>query len=380
MYILFKSKIMLLHLITKLIKAFKKELKILHPDEILFIFKFLSRSCKDRVLIVEGNNFHHETLPSYIKYFSDLGYKCDLLLDSRTKKDYVFFNLGENLLGEIHYARMVVIWNLLKFSKFLKYKYIFISSNDIGCKWRIFTNLKNLRQNNVIIVEHDLSNLNENDYKNFKLAMLCDFSRSELKSHIINPHWFGFEPAVSNKNKRCVISVVGRIDYSRLDYEIIEDLIKSDYLSDLNCELRLIGACMDEKFPINAKACNYKHISQITFEQLYAYINETDFLLSSYNKDNFGNTDYGSIKTSGQNQLSLGFLKPLIIQKDFAQKFGFTKKCALFYDDKSDFLNVISDAVNMHNDQYIELQKNLLNYKKELYNVSLKNLSNFIKD
>ena len=105
---------------------------------------------------------------------------------------------------------------------------------------------------------------------------------------------------------------------------------------------------------------------------MYKYISKSDFLLPLLDPDQ--QSLYLSKKTSGSFQLVYGFNIPIIIQKIFAEKYEFNNSNSIIYDNNQDFFNKLNYSINMKNDEYIYLKKNLKKMKNNIEKKSINNL------
>ncbi|MBW5383038.1 hypothetical protein, partial [Brachyspira pilosicoli] len=117
--------------------------------------QFINRKIPEKtVLIVEFNNYHGETLPGFIKYFEDLNYNIDILINSNLYNDKVLdsFNF-KNIKNIFNYDQYQIINNILLFPIIKNYEivfyntFLFIKNNE---KVSIFVEkpkiMKNMKQ------------------------------------------------------------------------------------------------------------------------------------------------------------------------------------------------------------------------------------------
>ena len=67
---------------------------------------------------------------------------------------------------------------------------------------------------------------------------------------------------------------------------------------------------------------------------------------------------YKNKKVTGAAQLSYGFLKPALINEYYKNIYNMTTENSFIYN-KTNFYNVMKDAINQNNQKYQILQKNL---------------------
>ena len=92
--------------------------------------EFIKHKIPDNsVLIIEFNPYHGETLPGFIKYFEDLNYNIDILIDSTLYKDKALSNFNYKKLNKIFvFNKFDIINNILLFPVIKKYNIVFFNS------------------------------------------------------------------------------------------------------------------------------------------------------------------------------------------------------------------------------------------------------------
>lgn len=361
----------------KLKRFFTENFKVIHPDEKRFIKNFLANINPDRVLIAEANDFHSETLPSYVEYLHNFGFRCDILMTPRAALKDVFFNVDKNFDINIITARHNVIMSLLKRPEIKKYKNIIIASDEITMMNKKFTSLKNLKSHNVIIFEHNLENINDKIAKDYKLTCLCPHANKKFEKIVINPHFFGnFETRPKNDTTHFIS--IGRIQNSRQNYDLIYKSINSLKNEGIfNFKAALAGSPEEKVNPYLLCDKNFTLISSPDFKQLYDILEMSDFILMPFDLNDKRHLKYLTSVTSGQVQLALGFLKPVIINEKFAHPLGFNSTNAVLYRD-NELFGAMKKAINMSAQEYSFMQQNLKNLKESLYILSKENFYNLL--
>lgn len=70
---------------------------------------------------------------------------------------------------------------------------------------------------------------------------------------------------------------------------------------------------------------------------------------------------------------------PCLIHEKFANIHGFNDNNSILYDSNDELMNSMKKAINLSNNDYSELQKNLKIFSNSLYEKSLNNLISYIK-
>lgn len=143
-----------------------------------------------RVLIFEPNYYHYECTPGFTKYFVDLGYNVDIIMQPSGIDSFIYFNKIEKICLFIYDNIDEINKNIYQLSLIIrKYDFVLVQTTDPTRK-KLYTNLGFFNINNSIFVHHDLQYLG-NEYINYinqnRIWALGDFK----KVLFINPHYFG---------------------------------------------------------------------------------------------------------------------------------------------------------------------------------------------
>ena len=85
-----------------------------------------------------------------------------------------------------------------------------------------------------------------------------------------------------------------------------------------------------------------------------------DFILITLDKNNSGDNTYNDGRTTWSAQLAYGFLKPVIIKKDFTKTYGMNNENSIIYNELKDSLYFsMRETIMMTNDEYKKKQHNL---------------------
>ena len=338
-------------------------------------FNFLKEINKNEILIIENYNFHGECIPGFVKYFQDLGYKnIDILINIKLNKlrplNIPYFN---NKINIFEYPSHIIddfitsgMCNFYKICLFNSLEYEFNRT-------RLY--LYNKHKFKKLIVFHTLYNIKEKDILNYNIIVLKKF-QTNIPVYEVNPHFFG-EYKFHNKSIITNFIVVGSIQSNRKNFLILFDCIeKLINYKIFNFHVTIVGLIMENKLKqLFNKTYLSKYVTftgRIPYDTMYKYISESDFFLPLL--DPKQHKLYLSEKTSGSFQLVYGFNIPIIIQKIFAEKYGFNNSNSIIYENNDEFFNNLNYSINMKNDEYIYLKNNLEKMKNNIEKKSLENL------
>ena len=327
---------------------------------------------KNTVLIIEPALYHHECTPGFTKYFLDLGYKVDVILDGFGRNTFCFFDLVENV-------RLFTFYSLSQFSThsqefqsiFMNYSYIVIETSEVHKK-QTFEELGFFKMNNTIFVVHQHEYINSTG-----IISLSDQNRvwslGNLKNALyVNPHYFGdFKIRKKNNITRFFITSTGDRYYN--DLVLSAEKLKNE---NLNFEVIVIGKV--KAFTINDLSenlkDNFKFKYRSVFRELYEAVNISDYIIINLYPNYKSNDVYRSTRLTGASQLSFGFLKPALIHKDFAEFYNMSSDNSFLFDNFT-FYEVMREAILLNEQKYQEKQENLYKLSDNLYKISLQNIN-----
>ena len=117
----------------------------------------------------------------------------------------------------------------------------------------------------------------------------------------------------------------------------------------------------------------------LNFPDMFNIIEKSDFLLSTMDITNIKHNRYLKGQSSGNIQLSLGFKKPLIINEVFGKNYEFSNDNAIFYSENN-LKDGMLKAINISFEDYKKMQNSIDDLSKKIYNQSLNDLKNVIKN
>ena len=336
----------------------------------LYDFKY----CKVReksVVIFEPNPYHHECLPGYTKYFTDLGYNVDTLIVDGNQDSMAFFEPHDNV-RIFTYDNLDQIKSNSKSIKerFNKYDYILVHTTDPGKK-DLYESLGVYDTEKSLFIAHDT-----NMVKNMGMEKYFDENRVLTLGNFedglqVNPHYFGeFEQKNKNAKTRFFItSTSGR------KYEYLVEAAKTLKKEGENFEIVVVGRSSDftaKNIPENLKE-NFVFKHGLPYKEMYEEVQNSDYVIITLDPENENDNAFKKLRMTGSAQLAYGFLKPMIINKEFAENYRASNKIGFIYE-KSTFTDIMRQATQLNEREYKIKQNNLKAIAKEIYNVSFENL------
>lgn len=366
-----------------------------------------------KVLLFELNDFHYEVLPGFAYYLIHLGYDVDCFMQDDNRLGDVFAACP--LLKEkIHFyyykndEKCNVLENMLRQNM---YDLLFANSFDYydSGNWvSIFKKFSSLDNNRLCIVgcvhwpalflddfKKDIIpanrtfTLTKTDFGGYSfpevnLNYFCDHICRKLKNqstHIVSigrsadrlTLWHAIKKAARKETKYHVCLVC--IGKSRPIKAKIIFYVLSIIETVFHVTTRPSARNLPPLFAKLFGKRTFKDVISPTFQDMFKEIQESDFLDASILKEY--REDFKFNRTSGIKQLSLGFLKPCIIEKSIADYYGFTEKSAVIYEEgKMD--EAVMRAVSMTKEEYSNMVDELEKLCNEIRDRSERNLQNII--
>ena len=337
---------------------------------------------ENTVLIIERQNHHGECLPSYIKYLNDLKFHVDILLIPALLNQQPFCLMPSDADYSIIECPEKCFKKVLQDKKILKYKHIIIATAAFEYIPKIsmiqrFPILQKFPS--LYLIEHDIKDIDDHDERPYleqnRIFTLWNFGLGKM----INPSYFG-KTKITPKNdeKSATFIVVGALEKERKNHLLLFESIEK--LIDLkqNFHVIIIGRNQNA-YPISEKLKPYITLTGfIPYPQMFDEVEKADFFLTLLDPENEDHNRYITSGVTGSTQLILGFAKVPIIQKKFADFYGFDDTNALVYTD--DMTNSMLKAIHMPKQKYQACQKVLIQKQQELFNTSEKNLKRILKN
>jgi len=341
--------------------------------------KFISHNIKEKsVLLTELNSFHGECLPGMAKYFLDLGYNVDVLLNKKEAKLMPFSGYFDDKIS-VFPAPPETIKSILCSDIIEQYDYLYINSNKYknqSVSEYIGNNIK-YPTDKIITMHHDAMSYGTVNFNtsNFEPVYLAEFPVLKDKEYKrINVHFYK-EIGKHTKNNLTQFIVVGNIESFRKNHGSLLDAVTklvAEGITDF--KITIISRIGNLELPAEIKNF-FEFKKNLAYPRMYAELEQADFLLTLFDTDNPEHDRYITTGSSGTYQLSYGFNIPVLIPYKFQTAVnGFNNLNSIGYNDNNDLVNAMKFCINMEDEQYINYKSNLANLEKEIYDISLSNL------
>jgi hypothetical protein len=191
-------------------------------------------------------------------------------------------------------------------------------------------------------------------------------------SFSLNPHYFG-NSYIREKNRITRFFITSTIERN---YEYL--ISAAEELKAENLEFQVIVVGKWNTFTTNNISEkireNFTFKYNISYSELYNEVNNSDFIIINLDPNNLKDLAFKTSRVTGSAQLVYGFLKPAIINSKFAPIYYFNKDNSFIYEN-TNFTDIIRNAINMKNEEYQKMKKNLSKSVDYIYKISLKNVN-----
>ena len=240
-------------------------------------------------------------------------------------------------------------------------------------------------KNNSIFVDHELKYINANYSKYFNENRILTLGNVS-KGLQVNPNvycligifLFYFLKCIKIKDKNNKIKFFLTSTVQR-NYKLFVNI--SERLKRENFDFNVVITGRYNTFNISCipefLANNFIFKYNISYSQLYEIVDNSDFIIIPLDPNNPYDIAFKTTKVSGSIQLVYGFLKPAIINKEFANFYNLNEKNSIIYTD-SNLYDAMRNAILMNAKKYKDLQSNLHSTEKDIYQTSIKNLKKAI--
>ncbi len=340
-------------------------------------FSLLSQHKKEKkVLIIEPNICHFELLPSRANIFIEMGFFVDIISAKETREYDCFsrFNSSSMQILYLDYEHIVSIWN----SKLMKkYEYVVLNTTYDYRRKDLFFNIhpiNYLPKKTLILGEHSFTNIKNysirlgnkilvgglnipQEYKDNPFILpLRAFYLGNIDSNIQKDGVTTIViPGFNGKSLEFLIKLTSQI--VKRGHQNFEFIVVDKHFEDTECYQQKCDDIVPGKIKIAGK---------VSFETLFEFIESAHFLFSCLDPENENHERYKTISTTGSLQISFASRKPLIIEKSFADFYELTNATSLVYETNNNILNALEEAIEMTNEKYKILAKNIFELGKKL--------------
>ena len=155
-----------------------------------------------------------------------------------------------------------------------------------------------------------------------------------------------------------------------------------DKLKNENYNFKIIITGRSRNFDsVNISKNLHKNIQfkyEASYFNLFKAVENCDYIIIPLNPKSKYERKYNESIVTGSMQLSYGFIKPVIINQEFAAFYNLNINNSLLYNNFNLF-EILKEAILLSNDKYKMLQKNIHFLEKNVYHASINNIKKSFK-
>jgi hypothetical protein len=353
-----------------------------------------------RVAVFEFNESHQELIPSVIYYFNQIGFHADVFLHIKTKTtemrsfDTYLSLYCEDLKYSIYrvlspHSTDSRVWTHINKNRY-HFHFFCTFFEDWLPKKRIESISNCLKQRKSLAIRHSFSSpylihykknraMYENIVEPESSFVIADYLRKSRSNKLMACSYFGKTNTQNTKIKPVFLSV-GSIDLKRREYGSLMRVcqrLQQDGLSD-SFEINICGYIngrskdVDKFVSFIQKAPNINLHQNISTNAMMALAKRSNFYLFLLNSEIPENRDYLNSKTTGGYGLALGVNLIPIIEKTYAEEWGFTDISITYSCEEELYQAMKSTIVNPSS--FEQLRESVSTLNKRLQGESTKSL------
>jgi hypothetical protein len=327
------------------------------------------------VLIVESNTFHGELLQGYAKYFIDMNYNIEFLLNKRLYDLKPLDKFESYLCHTFSTGLEFIVYLNLFLQK--NYVYIFFNSDYFyidGHYLNLYT-AAHKQDPRLLFISHS-ENILRNELKiaegnyyfqNRKIFSLSGYNPSTR----VLPLFFN-KPINQINDKKIITSVGIYLQISNNSQKTFFDLVEKCINLNIRWNIIIREYSFDIPEHLNKYITVYKNPA---YDVLYSLINNSYALINTYDESDFHDYYINKNTVTGNLLFSLVYNKPLILPSKFSTQFYLNDDCAFLYDDEIELFDVINNYL-FNKSIYADKLVNLKKLHDAYYFESFENLKN----
>ena len=351
-----------------------------------------------RVLLFEPNPYHYEVIPGFAYYFIRLGYEIDCLLQKSDREGDAFIRCPslKNRIRFYYYREGEGPQRIRELQTNCAYDLLFATSFDRkqGAGWTdTFRDMLSFDQSRLGVIgcyhtmKAYLLDRQNGPLPTDRIVSLTPVDSGEGFFTEVNANYFCDQGSDRPKNRVTRILSIGH-NADRYALRLAAEAAERDgkqrvsvvcacrkmpareFVSRLIAQRGGGDAPSDRNFP----PLFHRHIRVLwglSFRALFREIDRADFLDASVLPEQ--KTVFTSNRTSGTKQLSLGFLKPCIREKEIAEYYGFSERSAVIYTEGK-MEDAVLRAARMPEEEYRAMVAELEKLRDEVRARSERNL------
>lgn len=336
-------------------------------------------------LYVELNEFHTELVPGYVALLADAGYRTVVLHRHSVDVADALSRMPEDLNSSLVPLSLRGLRRFLRSDAMRRYEVVMIGTGTLAEKngyWGgVFDFLGIIPdgRRGHLVVEHALKTLFERKdrRRSESLFALRDMQFGKTHLPMLAPVEFGrINPAPLSEP--VVFTLVGRLSQDMRDvvglFAAVRAVLKTDGPA---FEVHLIGGATLSEVPDDIRHA-FRALGRMPFAQMYDALDRTHFLLALLDSRTAPHRGYLHHNTTGTRQLSLGFRTPMVMDRAFAEAYGFDPATAMIHA-PGRLQEGIEAALRLDPAAYAAMQESLEQMQSDIKATSLANFYKYLR-
>lgn len=337
---------------------------------------------------VENFDFHGDCIPSYIKYFLDLGFSVDLYITKAQASSGLFDCCAFDSAKLNVYTFTKFPTSEKFFDHLAKYKFVFLLT--LFCREKTYYSklLINYFEKNGILdkfycINHATFLYPTNKDLELKVLKHTFTLRDGIKFNdkeypFISPIYFGeFANKIKmQKNKIVKFACFMRNVQSNMkNYSALFDAIRKLLAEGIeNFEIIFTGITEQDiaQYVDESVKRHLKLVGKLPYKDMYNMVLEADYILLNIDETT---KDYKKYLTGGISALcllSLGFVRPCIIDSTLGKQYHLENSAILY--EFGAIYDAMKRAITMSDDEYNQMERNLSQVAEDLKYKSIANI------
>ncbi|MDR3078842.1 MAG: hypothetical protein LBU15_02275 [Rickettsiales bacterium] len=341
------------------------------------------------VLLVEPNSFHGEVVPGVVRYWQDLGYRVDLLLQPSMREDGVFSHYFDP--PRVFYMTRRFQRKALALARIGEYDFLFLTTSSYpggkklamasgyelsAASYLEFLGFTPRTKYGLMMIEHGAFYIDPLGHRKYadqgRLFMLNQLNGVPM----VNPHYFG-SVKITGKNRMPIFSVALR---SRGTGELLCRAVRRLRGRGItNFRVLVAGRGSSWRVPRDLVDSIWPIEGWLRFPDLWEIYESSDFLMFMLSPDPRSRKKSifaipGGECVAGAWQTMMGFQKPALIHSEFAASYQLDESNAILYEDDEKLDEAMERAIRMSSEEYGALQTEIKKLASQSYAESLENL------
>lgn len=290
-------------------------------------------------LYVELNEYHSEIIPGYVALLAAAGYRTTVLHRPRTEVADALSRMPKELQPLLFPLTLCGMRRFLRSDAVRQYEVVMVGSGMLVERGGYFVNvfdfldtIPNGRRPHLVIEHSTEFLMNRNDrFKSGNLFALRNMDLGTTRLPMLAPVEFG-RIAPTPLSEPVIFVVIGRHNQNTRDlaglFEAVRGIMNANE-GDV-FEVHMIGDAPLSEVPEDIRPV-FRVLGRLPFEAMYDALDRAHYLLALLDSRTAAHRRYLHHNTTGTRQLSLGFRTPMVMDRAFADAYGFDTETALIH-------------------------------------------------